>query len=175
MLLFCRPAGREEDLERAVCLCGQEKRKREKKSGFFRWRRYGNRRWNALKSSLNRRDTDATILIIARQEVGKAFTGKERIHNIGRRSKGDGEINCDAIPDNVLGRAFRYAAGAFTGDQRQRKEGLIESADGGTLLLDEMKRTAASLGSSHLKVIFQLNGIAASVPWCRSKCGISQR
>jgi transcriptional regulator with PAS, ATPase and Fis domain len=48
-------------------------------------------------------------------------------------------LNCGAIPDSLAeAELFGYSGGAFTGAQKGGKIGLIEAADGGTLLLDEI-------------------------------------
>ena len=48
-------------------------------------------------------------------------------------------INCGAIPDNLLeSELFGYASGSFTGANTRGKKGLLESADKGTVFLDEI-------------------------------------
>ncbi|MCI7304246.1 MAG: sigma 54-interacting transcriptional regulator [Clostridiales Family XIII bacterium] len=113
------------------------------------------------------KDTDATILITGPSGVGKGVLAKY-IHNISRRSKRPMvEINCGAIPENLLeSELFGYAAGAFTGASANGKEGLIESADGGTLLLDEIGELPLLLQVKLLKVIQdkQIMRIGSMVP-----------
>jgi two-component system NtrC family response regulator len=82
--------------------------------------------------------TDAPVLLL-----GDSGTGKEMaavaIHR--RSSRRDGPfvpINCNAIPENLLeSELFGHEKGAFTGAHAQRK-GLMESAGGGSLFLDEI-------------------------------------
>ncbi len=83
--------------------------------------------------------TDAPVLL-----QGATGTGKElfahALHQESRRSKGPFvSINCAAIPLELFeSELFGYAAGAFSGAQRDGKMGQIELADKGTLFLDEI-------------------------------------
>ena len=75
--------------------------------------------------------------------LGESGTGKNlvarAIHGAsGQASRRFVEINCAALPAQLLeAELFGYERGAFT-DARQTKRGLVEVADGGTLLLDEI-------------------------------------
>jgi DNA-binding NtrC family response regulator len=81
---------------------------------------------------------DAPVLISGESGTGKELTALA-IH---RQSKRAGQpfipVNCAALPANLFqSEFFGYEKGAFTGAS-QRKIGLAERADGGTLLLDEI-------------------------------------
>jgi len=82
--------------------------------------------------------TDSTVLIF-----GETGTGKELIaRSIHKRSKRSQRafiaVNCAAIPPSLIAsELFGHEKGAFTG-AAQRRLGRFESADGGTIFLDEV-------------------------------------
>lgn len=84
-------------------------------------------------------DTDSNILLSGETGVGKGVMTKY-IHNNGVRGKHKLiEINCGAIPETLLeSELFGYDSGAFTGARAKGKKGLIEMADKGTILFDEI-------------------------------------
>jgi DNA-binding NtrC family response regulator len=97
--------------------------------------------------------SDASVLI-----EGESGTGKELIsravHNESHRVSGPFvSINCAAIPHQLIeSELFGYKKGAFTGAQRD-KRGLIEVAEGGTLLLDEIAEMPTHLQTKLLRVL----------------------
>ena len=84
----------------------------------------------------------ATVLIQGESGSGKEEVAKY-IHNKGLRcNKPFIVLNCGAIPTNLLeSELFGYEKGAFTGAVQAGKPGLLESADGGTVFLDEIGET----------------------------------
>ncbi|MBI4521674.1 MAG: sigma-54-dependent Fis family transcriptional regulator [Gemmatimonadetes bacterium] len=75
--------------------------------------------------------------------VGESGTGKELVAQAVHRASGRGSaslipVNCAALPDTLLeSELFGHEKGAFTGAM-ERKLGLFELADGGTLFMDEI-------------------------------------
>jgi DNA-binding NtrC family response regulator len=75
--------------------------------------------------------------------LGESGTGKQGVarmlHEQSARAAGPFvELNCSAIPENLVeSELFGHERGAFS-DARERKPGLVEIADGGTLFLDEI-------------------------------------
>jgi transcriptional regulator with PAS, ATPase and Fis domain len=99
-------------------------------------------------------NVESTVLIYGETGVGKEVLAKY-IHNISDRSSGPFiKINCGAIPENLLeAELFGYEKGAFTGARSEGKPGLIEIADKGTLLLDEISELPFSLQVKLLRVL----------------------
>lgn len=97
--------------------------------------------------------SDANILI-----VGESGTGKELIANAvhynSHRSKGRFvKVNCSALPKELIeSELFGHTKGAFTGAARD-KEGLIASANGGSLLLDEIAEMPLELQPKLLRAL----------------------
>ena len=104
------------------------------------------------------RDTIQTLADIPNTTVlvrGETGTGKnlvaQTLHYASKWAAGRFmEINCAALPDNLLeSELFGYEKGAFT-DARAAKPGLLEVADGGTLFLDEIDSMSLPLQSKLL-------------------------
>lgn len=99
-------------------------------------------------------DSNDTDVIIE----GESGTGKEMlvqmIHNLSSRSKNALiDINCAAIPDNLMeSELFGYEPGAFTGAVK-RKSGLMELANKGTFFLDEISELSQQLQVKLLRVL----------------------
>lgn len=100
---------------------------------------------------------------IAPQEInvlitGDSGTGKEliakAIHNNSQRREGKFvAINCSAMPELLLeSELFGHVKGAFT-SATANKKGLFEEASGGTIFLDEVGDTSASLQAKLLRVL----------------------
>ncbi len=99
-------------------------------------------------------ETDASVLFLGESGVGKTQFAR-RVHAMSRRRGGRlVEVNCAAIPDNLLeAELFGHEAGAFTGAQAQGRPGLIETAHGGTLFLDEIGEAPPAMQAKLLKVL----------------------
>src|SRR5699024_8210625 len=82
--------------------------------------------------------TEAIVLILGESGVGKEVVANN-LHKLSNRNNGPYvQINCAAIPEDLIeAELFGYKRGAFTGAVSDKK-GLLESADGGTILLDEI-------------------------------------
>lgn len=83
-------------------------------------------------------DTDAAVLITGETGVGKELVAKA-IHQSSSRSKNPFiTVNCNAIPATIIAsELFGHEKGAFTG-ANTRRMGRFESADGGSLFMDEI-------------------------------------
>ena len=94
---------------------------------------------HCINIAANVAKTDASVMLRGETGCGKELFA-EAIHKASNRSKYPFvEINCSAIPENLLeSELFGYAPGAFTGARSQGKKGKFEEAHNGTLFLDEI-------------------------------------
>jgi len=96
--------------------------------------------------------SDATVLLLGESGTGKEVLA-QGLHQASRRSGRFVAINCAAIPENLLeSELFGYEKGAFTGASKTTP-GKIETAHGGTLMLDEIGDLPASLQAKLLRFL----------------------
>ncbi|MBI2569810.1 MAG: sigma-54-dependent Fis family transcriptional regulator [Candidatus Schekmanbacteria bacterium] len=97
--------------------------------------------------------TSSTVLIQGESGVGKELVAKAIHFNSLRRDKPFVPVDCAGIPEGVLeSELFGYHKGAFTGAVATRS-GLLEAADGGTLLLDEIANIPLAVQARLLRVL----------------------
>ena len=96
-------------------------------------------------------DSPASVLIEGESGTGKELTARSLHSMSSRRQKPFVVVHCGAIPDNLLeSELFGYEKGSFTGADHQHV-GLIESAGGGTIFLDEITEMSTALQSKLLR------------------------
>ena len=94
-----------------------------------------------------------SILIEGESGTGKDLIAKTIHYQSMRQAQPFIAINCSAIPENLLeAELFGYEKGSFT-DAKAQKRGLIELADKGSLLLDEIGEMPLILQAKLLRVL----------------------
>ena len=107
----------------------------------------------AIDVALQVASTDISILV-----VGESGTGKENIpkiihQNSTRKHNPYIAVNCGAIPEGTIdSELFGHEKGSFTGAHESRK-GYFESAEGGTIFLDEIGELPISSQARLLRVL----------------------
>ena len=97
--------------------------------------------------------SNATIMLLGESGTGKEVLARGLHQASPRRAKKFVAINCAAIPENLLeSELFGYERGAFTGAAKTTP-GRIETANGGTLMLDEIGDLPMSLQAKLLRFL----------------------
>jgi len=95
----------------------------------------------------------STVLLTGESGTGKDLAAKVLHYASARASRPFMNITCSALPDTILeSELFGHERGAFT-DARAQKRGLLESADGGTVFLDEIGEMAPPLQAKLLRFL----------------------
>jgi len=108
--------------------------------------------------------SDATVLITGETGSGKEMVARAVHHYSKRRSKSWVDINCTALPENLLeSELFGHERGAFSGAD-SAKPGLFELANHGTLFLDEIGDVDSRLQVKLLRILdgapyYRLGGV----------------
>ncbi|WP_172684019.1 sigma-54 interaction domain-containing protein [Desulfosarcina cetonica] len=102
---------------------------------------------------LNAAAADANVIIYGESGTGKELVARA-IHDLSDRSSGAFvPVNCGAIPENLFeSEFFGYRKGAFSG-AAQTKAGYLDTADHGTLFLDELGEINQSMQVKLLRAI----------------------
>ncbi|MDH4084853.1 MAG: sigma-54 dependent transcriptional regulator [Nitrospira sp.] len=109
-----------------------------------------------------------TVLLQGETGTGKQYTGRVIHFNGARAQKPCIEVDCPSIPHELFeSELFGHEKGSFTG-AAGRKTGLIEMADGGTVLFDEIGDLPLTLQTKLLRVLEERTlrrvGGAATIP-----------
>ena len=100
-----------------------------------------------------RSSTRATVLISGESGTGKELAARAIHYNSSRASAPFVPVNCGSIPETLLeSELFGHVKGAFTGASEARA-GFFQTADGGTIFLDEISDTSLSMQAKLLRVL----------------------
>jgi two-component system, NtrC family, response regulator AtoC len=95
----------------------------------------------------------STVLLTGETGTGKDLAAKAIHYNSDRATRAFVNITCSALPEQLLeSELFGHERGAFT-DARQQKRGLFETADEGTVFLDEIGEMTPGLQAKLLRFL----------------------
>jgi DNA-binding NtrC family response regulator len=108
----------------------------------------------ALRASIRKvAHADSNVLIAGDTGTGKELVAEAIHHGSARRHKPFVRLNCAAIPEALLeSELFGHEKGSFTG-ANQLREGKLEQANGGTVLLDEIGEMSMTAQSKILRAL----------------------
>ena len=97
--------------------------------------------------------TSATVLITGESGTGKELVARAIHYSSARSAAPFVAVNCGGIPEGLLeSELFGHVKGAFTGAMESRA-GFFQTADGGTIFLDEISDTSLNMQANLLRVL----------------------
>lgn len=95
-----------------------------------------------------------SVLLLGESGVGKEVFARYLYENSNRKDKYFFKVNCGAIPVNLIeSQLFGYEQGSFSGADKNGRMGIFETADGGTVFLDEVGELPLDMQVKFLRVL----------------------
>jgi two-component system response regulator HydG len=108
---------------------------------------------HVFKTINKAKNTNATVLINGESGTGKELVARALHYGSNASAAPFVPVNCGGIPDPLLeSELFGYIKGAFTGANETRA-GFFQTADGGTIFLDEISNTSLAMQAKLLRVL----------------------